>query len=361
MIEANVAFTGVDSTENPYPGLSVLRSIKEAPEFSGKTIALTYSSLCTGLYQHQYVNQAFLVPYPSESEEYLFSRIQEIHAKLPLQVILPCLDSEIATYARLAPRLNEIGIRTYLPSEESVKIRSKVFLAEFCKQHDFSCPETYVIYQPKELEWRAGQLHYPFVLKGNIIDSVDIYNLQEANVFFNRLAYEWGLPLIMQEYIDGEEYDIAVVANDHSEVVASVTMKKIGLTRKGKAFAGVTIEGKNFEELVRQVVKALKWRGPMEIEVKHNENLNKTYIIEINARLPAWIYTSVGAGLNLPLVYLQLALGQEVSAVLSYKKGTMFVRVTKDSFFLFEQLSQLNLKGELDWTEQKIFVNDFLI
>lgn len=361
MITVNVAFTGVDSIENPYPGLSVLRSIKESAEFSGKTIALTYSSLCTGLYQHQYVNQVFLVPYPSESEEYLFSRLKEIQAKSRMDVVLPCLDSEIATYARLSQRLQDIGIRTYLPSEESVKERSKVFLAEFCKQHDFACPQTHVIYQPQELEWRAAQLHYPFVLKGNIIDSVDIYNLQEAHVFFHRLSYEWGLPLIMQEYIDGEEYDIAVVADDQSEVVASVAMKKIGLTRKGKAFAGVTIEGKNFEELVRQVVKALKWRGPLEIELKHNENLNKTYIIEINARLPAWIYTSVGAGLNLPLVYLQLALGQEVTSPVTYKKGTMFVRVTKDSFFLFEQLSQLNLKGELDWTQEKSFANDVLI
>lgn len=361
MITANVAFTGVDSIENPYPGLSVLRSIKESPEFSGKTIALTYSSLCTGLYQHQYVNQVFLVPYPSESEEYLFSRIKEIHAKSPLQVILPCLDSEIATYARLSPRLQEIGIRTYLPSEESVKARSKVFLAEFCKEHDFFCPQTHVIYQPKELEYRAAQLHYPFMLKGNIIDAVDVSNLPEAVVFFHRLSYDWGLPLIMQEYIDGEEYDIALVANDESEVVASMTMKKIGLTHKGKAFAGVTIEGKNFEELVRRLVKALKWRGPLELEVKYNENLNKTYIIEINARLPAWIYTSVGAGLNLPFIYLQLALGQEVAPVSTYKKGTMFVRVTKDSFFLFEQFSQLNLKGELDWNQEKSFENDVLV
>ena len=76
MIKVNVGFTGLDATENPYPGLSVLRSIKEAPEFSGKALALTYSSLCTGIYQHQYVDQVFLVPYPSESEEYLFSRIQ---------------------------------------------------------------------------------------------------------------------------------------------------------------------------------------------------------------------------------------------------------------------------------------------
>jgi carbamoyl-phosphate synthase large subunit len=361
MITANVAFTGLDSTENPYPGLSVLRSIKEASEFSGKTLALTYSSLCTGIYQHQYVDQVFLVPYPSESEEYLFARIQEIHTKTPINVLLPCLDSEIVTYARLSARLKEIGIHTYLPSEESVKVRSKAFLAEFCKQHDFFCPQSYVINQPHELEWRAAQLHYPFMLKGNIIDAVDVYTLQEAHVFFHRLAYEWGLPLIMQEYIDGEEYDIAAVANDQSEVIASITMKKIGLTRKGKAFAGVTIEGTHFDKLVRQIVKALNWRGPLEIEVKHNENLNRTYIIEINARFPAWIYTSVGAELNLPLIYLQLALGQEVSPIPTYKTGTMFVRVMKDSFFLFEQLSQLNLKGELDWTQQKSFVNDLLI
>ena len=75
MIRCNVAFTGLDSTENPYPGLNVLRSIKESGEFEGKIVVLTYDSLCTGIYQHNIVDKVFLIPYPFESEELLFARL----------------------------------------------------------------------------------------------------------------------------------------------------------------------------------------------------------------------------------------------------------------------------------------------
>ncbi len=350
MIKATVAFTGVDSIENPYPGLSVIRSIQDSKEFEGKVVVLTYGALCTGVYQKSYINQVYLIPFPSEPEGYLFSRLQEIHAKHRLDIIIPCLDSEIATYARLKPGLNELGIKVLVPSEESVKARAKIFLAEFCRQNGFDCPKTYVINQIKEMEHYAADIHYPFMLKGNIIDCAKVYNFEEAGVFFHRLSYAWGLPLVMQEYVDGEEYDIAIVANEESEIVSKVVIKKIGLTKAGKAFAGVTIEGQEFDQLAGSVVKALKWQGPLELEIRRNEDLNKTYIIEINARMPAWISATRGAELNLPLINLKLALGEKLQPIKQYKTGVMFVRITNDAFCGMEELTQLNLKGELSWS-----------
>ncbi len=360
MIKANVAFTGIDSTENPYPGLSVLRGIKDSLEFEGKTIVLSYDSLCTGLYQHNLVDEVYLIPYPSEPEELLFARICEINSKAKIDVIIPCLDSEIATYARLAERLKSIGISLIVPMEGSVKERSKLFLTEFCKTNNIDYPKTYPINDPNQIEAHAGELHYPLLLKGSIIDSVKVSNPGEAHVFFHRLANEWGLPLIIQENLDGEEYDVAVLADRQSNVKARVAMKKIGLTNNGKAFAGVTVDPSEFDPLVEKVVKALSWQGPLELEVMKNYNLNKTYIMEINARLPAWIYTTVGCGLNLPLLTLKLALDQNIDPVPDYKKGTMFVRVSEDAFCNFNYLAQLNLKGQLDWAKLKLINGNLL-
>ncbi len=360
MIKANVAFTGIDSTENPYPGLSVLRGIKDSAEFQGKTIVLTYDSLCTGLYKYDLVDEVYLIPYPSEPEELLFSRICEINEKARIDVIIPCLDSEIATYARLADRLKTIGISLIVPPEGSVKARSKIFLDEFCKVNNIHYPKSYLINDPNQIEAHSAELHYPLLLKGSIIDSVKAQNPGEAHVFFHRLANEWGLPLIIQENLDGEEYDVAVMADRNSDVVARVAMKKIGLTNNGKAFAGVTIDASEFDPLVEKVVKGLCWQGPLEIEVMKNYNLNKSYIMEINARLPAWIYTTVGCGLNLPLLNLKLALDQKVTPALDYKKGTMFVRIVEDSFCNFNYLAQLNLKGQLDWAKLKCVTESLL-
>lgn len=349
MIRCNVAFTGLDSTENPYPGLSVLRSIKESGEFDGKIIALSYDSLCTGLYKHDLVDEVYLVPYPSDPEELLFARISEINEKTKIDVIIPCLDSEITTYARLSNRLKGIGINVFVPKEDGVKARSKLFLKEFCEKNKIDYPKSFLISDPNQIEAYANILHYPLFLKGSIIDSVKAHNPSEAHVFFNRLANEWGLPLILQESLDGEEYDVAVIAGKDSGVVARVAMKKIGITNRGKAFAGVTVEAEEFDGLAQKVVKALNWKGPLELELMKNSNLNKIYIIEINARFPTWIYTTASTGLNLPLLNLKLAMGEKIGTVPSYKKGVMFARIVEDSFCNSNYLAQINLKGELDW------------
>jgi len=359
-IKCNVAVTGLDCTENPYPGLSVLRSIKESGEFEGKIIVLTYDCLATGLYQHDLVDEVYMIPYPSEPEEFLFSRISEINTKAKIDVIIPCLDSEISTYARLAQRLRGLGISVLAPWEDGVKARSKLFLAEFCKKNDIDYPKSFLIYDANEIDNYAAVLHYPLMIKGSIIDSAKASNAAEAHVYFNQLATMWGLPLIIQENLDGEEYDVAVLADQESNIVAKVAMRKIGITRRGKAFAGVTVDSRQFDALAEKVVKALQWQGPLEIEIMRNSDLNRQYIIEINARFPTWIYTTLGANLNLPLLHVKLALGQKIGTLPAYKKGVMFARVVEDAYCNLNYLAQLNLKGEIDWIKSKKINPDLL-
>ncbi len=359
MIKGNVAFTGLDSTENPYPGISVLRSIKKSGEFEGKIIAFTYDSLCTGLYQYDLVDEVYLIPYPSEPEDFLFSRLAEINKKTKIDTIIPCLDSEISTYARLSSKLNEIGIKTLVPSEVAVKARSKLFLKEFCERNKINHPGSHVINEPTQIDTYGATLHYPLLIKGSIIDAFIANNPEEAHVYFNRLSNEWGLPLIIQEHLFGEEYDVAVLADANSNIVAKVAMKKIGITPRGKAYAGVTVSSKEFDSLAERVVKDLNWRGPLELEIMKDPNLNKVYIIEINARFPTWIYTTVDAGLNLPLLCLKLALGEKIGNLPDYKKGIMFTRIVNDSFCNLNYLASLNLKGEINWDSSRKTNSDF--
>ncbi len=358
MIDCNVAFTGVDSTENPYPGLSVLRAIKESGEFLGKIIVFTYDSVTTGLYKYDLIDEVYQIPFPSEPENYLFPRIEDIHRQTKIDVLIPCLDSEIATYARLADKLRNIGIKTFVPPEAAVKARSKAFLREFCEKNQFDHPKSYVINDPQEIDQHSVELHYPLLIKGSIIDAQKVYYRDEAQVFFHRFSYQWGLPLIVQECVDGDEYDIALVADQNSDIVAKVVMKKIGITNSGKAFAGVTVDGEEFHELASKVVKALQWQGPMELEIIKNPYFNKKFIIEINARLPAWIYTTMSSNLNLPLLTLKLALGERVEPQLEYKKGVMFSRVFEDIFCDFNHLVQLNLQGSLNWRSIQLSSNE---
>lgn len=83
----------------------------------------------------------------------------------------------------------------------------------------------------------------------------------------------------------------------------------------------------------------------MELELIKTED-DEYYLIEINPRLPAWVYLAVGAGQNLPEAILKLALGMEVAPFTSYEYGKLFIRYSYDLICDIKELEKIVLTGE---------------
>lgn len=84
----------------------------------------------------------------------------------------------------------------------------------------------------------------------------------------------------------------------------------------------------------------------MELEmIKTNEN--KYYLIEINPRIPAWVYLAVAAGQNIPEAVVKMALGMPQKPFTSYDAGKMFIRYSFDLIGDISQFEQLSITGEL--------------
>ncbi len=123
-------------------------------------------------------------------------------------------------------------------------------------------------------------------------------------------------------------------------------MRKQYITDKGKAWGGVTIADDSMLELTHKIISQTKWRGGMELELIRTTD-SKLYILEINPRIPAWVYLAVGAGQNLPEALVKLALGMEVRPFTSYDIGKMFIRYSWDMIVDIDMFSKLVTSGEL--------------
>jgi len=99
-------------------------------------------------------------------------------------------------------------------------------------------------------------------------------------------------------------------------------------------------------ELTHKIIGSTQWRGGMELELIKTTK-NELYLIEINPRLPAWVYLAVGAGQNLPEALVQLALGQEVKPFTNYQVGKMFIRYSYDMICDISEFEKLSTLGEL--------------
>jgi carbamoyl-phosphate synthase large subunit len=65
-----IAVTGLNATDNPGPGVPVIRSILASNEFKGEIIGLIYDSLDPGIYMKDIHKKCYLIPYPSTGLEF---------------------------------------------------------------------------------------------------------------------------------------------------------------------------------------------------------------------------------------------------------------------------------------------------
>lgn len=123
-------------------------------------------------------------------------------------------------------------------------------------------------------------------------------------------------------------------------------MRKQYITDKGKAWGGITLGDETMLDITHKLIKNTKWRGGMELElIKNNEG--DYYLIEINPRIPAWVYLAVEAGQNIPEALIQLANGEDVAPFTKYDIGKMFVRYSYDLIADISQFEKLSITGEL--------------
>jgi len=117
-------------------------------------------------------------------------------------------------------------------------------------------------------------------------------------------------------------------------------MRKMQLSDKGKAWAGVTVADDKLMDLCRRTIKALQWRGPMEFEVMKTTDGKSYNIIEIN-RVPAWC-TWRGRGQNLPMHATNSArAGREAAP----RIAALFVRAQSTTSSA-QPMETISVKGE---------------
>lgn len=343
-----VAVTGMNAVpENPGPGLAVARCLREAYGPRVRIVGLGYDALDPGLYLGEYCDSAHLLAYPSEGSDVMLGRLAGIHAGERIDLLIPCLDSELPQMVSTAPKLAALGIRTFLPDAQALARRAKDRLPELCESAGVACPEIRPLasasfFRSCEAEgWR-----FPMVVKGAFYDARIVRSAEEGAAAFHAIAAEWGLPVLAQRFVAGEEYNLAGVADENAALLGEVMMKKRALTAKGKAWAGVSIFDQGLADTARRLVKALGWKGPLEIEMMRDAG-GRYHLIEINPRFPSWIYLSKGVGRNLPALLAELALGRPAPALAAPRPGTMFIRYALETIVPLGEFETVMMDGGL--------------
>ncbi|NUN10183.1 MAG: ATP-grasp domain-containing protein [Ignavibacteriaceae bacterium] len=342
-----IGLTGLNATDNPGPGVPVARSLKESESLNADIIGLIYDTLEPGVYMKDIASKSYLIPYPSSGLENLYERLKGIHSKEKLDFIIPNLDSEIPGFIKLEPKLNELGIKMFLPTLEQFNMRSKDKLFDFCTKNKIKVPKNILVSSFQDLNSASKDFQYPVVVKGIFYDAYIANNHEEVVTAFKKISLKWGLPIIIQEHLKGSEYNVVALGDGTGRTIGAVPMRKMYITEKGKGWAGISIDDKNLLQISYQVIEAMKWRSGLELEFIKSAATNEFYLLEINPRFPAWVYLGTAAGQNMPEAMIKLALKEKVEPYTSFKVGTMFVRSAWDLITDINVFEKFTVNGEL--------------
>lgn len=341
-----IAVTALNAIDSPGPGVAVIRALREASDFDCRIIGLSYESLEPGLYMHDIVDKSYQIPYPTGGTDSLMARLTYIHELENLDLIIPNFDAELYNFIKLRDRLKLMGIHTFLPDADTFEMRDKMNLFKFGKKHDLFVPKDIVIHEIKELKKIEENFEYPLVVKGKFYDAIIANTMEQAQKAFYKIQSKWGLPIIVQEFIKGTEINIAALGDGEGNAISIIPMRKLYITDKGKAWAGVTLDDDSLIELARKFISVTKWRGGCELEVMLTTD-GKPYIMEVNPRFPAWIYLTAAAGQNQPASLVRMALGEKVKPFTEYEVGKVFIRYAWDLIIDIKEFHKISANGEL--------------
>ena len=342
-----VAVTGLHAGESPQPGCGVIRSLRRVyPDLT--VVGLVYDVLESGVYAPGLADAIYAIPYPSAGAAPLLARLEHVLQRHPLEVLIPTLDVEILPLIKLERELAGRGIRMLLPTRESYEARQKTALTELARKADCETPKTVAVSDVAGVRRAAKELGCPLIIKGAFYGGYRENSEDGLVQRFHAISAQWGLPVLVQRVVTGSEFNVIAVGDGEGGVSGFCAVRKTIVSDKGKGFGGIVVRDEPLNATALRLVRALRWRGPLELEFIQDQATGVYQLIEINPRFPAWVDFPSTFGHNLPELVVERLRTGACRTLHPYPVGKFFIRHCVDLTCDVEDMGRLSALGALE-------------
>lgn len=270
----------------------------------GRIIATDCSNLAPAVYD---ADAFYLVPRIT-APGYL-DVILDICKKEQITGVFSLIDPELSMLAKERDRFLAVGTTPIISDYDLVETCFDKFrMYELLQKMQIPTGKCYV---EKEAFYQAverGEISYPvFVkpVKGSASIHINkINSAKEIEVLFD--LYD---DLMIQEFMDGQEYGADVYIDMISGKCTDIFIKKKIKMRAGETDKSVSIKDEKLFELIRKFAEDCGFRGMIDIDIF--EIGDTYYISEVNPRFGGGYPHAYACGVNMPKAVITNLAGQE--------------------------------------------------
>ena len=227
-----------------------------------------------------------------------------------IDVLFSTVDVELPALAARRDEFAAMGTSLAAPSLETLTVcLDKFLLAERCADA-LRVPTTRLLNEAGTAE------HWSFPV---IVKPRRGAGSRGVRVVPDRVALEaLGVDeaLIIQEHLPGDEYSVDVFAGADGSVVAAVPRTRTRVD-SGVSIAGRTVKSEELESTAAAVAVAIGLNGVANVQLRYDVN-GVPALLEVNPRFPGAMPLTIAAGVDMPSLALDLALGNDVPARIDF-------------------------------------------
>ena len=270
----------------------------------GRIIATDCSNLAPAVYE---ADVFYLVPRIT-APGYL-DVILNICKKEKITGVFSLIDPELSLLAKEKEKFLSLGVTPIISDYELVETCfDKYRMFEMLRKMQIPTAKCYAdkasFYKAKE----AGEISYPVFVKP-VRGSASIHiNKVESDQEIEVLCGLYD-DLMIQEYMDGQEYGADVYIDMISGKCTSIFVKKKIKMRAGETDKSVSFLDGSLFELIREFVEACGFLGMIDIDLFEIDGVY--HISEVNPRFGGGYPHAYACGVNMPAAVLRNLEGQE--------------------------------------------------
>jgi glutathione synthase/RimK-type ligase-like ATP-grasp enzyme len=250
-------------------------------------------------------------------EHGLLETVENVAASNNIDVLLPVALDATTFLAKHATRLARLAALHPVDDANTIETcRDKWRFAQFAAEHAIPVPQTVLFTGNARDDLGAFDRGSPVLLKPLISSNgrgiISFSDDRAAELFLDSHP-ELAGQFVAQPRFEGQDFGCNVLCL-HGDIVAHTIQKAVFRPRQpfGVAAGIEFLHNDEILEISRHLVRALRYHGVANIDVRYDQRERRIKVLELNARYWGTLLGSLSAGVNFPYLSCMAALGKPI-------------------------------------------------